>query len=745
MMKVIKRDGRIEEFESKKIYGAIAKAYSSCKSIPTLEEKDRVEIYNITQSIVKKLDKYGDEILIEDIQDEVESALMETNKEVAKHYIIYRNQRSIERQKNSEFFNNVHNKIIGNNNEKSNANVDEDTFSGREKESSGIVLKQIALTRDLDPIVAQAHNDMIVYQHDLDSASSGKHNCLNIDFARLLKNGFKLKNTDIRPAKSYSSACQLYAVIFQLQSQNQFGGCASCHIDYDLAPYVKMSFAKHFKDGLKWIEGMSDEEINVFPNSIGVEEYVEEYPKVHLYATEMLEKEGKQSTEAFYHNLNSLESRQGSQLPFTSINLGRDISAEGRLVNKWILNASLNGVGKYHRTSIFPISIFQYKKGVNARETDPNYDLKQLALKSLSKRIYPNFINCDWSQAHEQEGDIDTIFASMGCRTLVGEDVNGYGYRRVGRGNAIPNTIILPQLGLKYGICTGKRTEADLKGFWEELDRTLLLCEKGLLNRYEIIARQKTKSAPFMYKNGSAVGTDDCKETVEETVKHFSLAVGYIGIAEMCQALFGENHVHNEEVRDFALKVVKHMYDFCKQKTKEHNLNFALYATPAENLCYTAMKKLKEQWGIIPNVTEKDYLTNSHHVPVWEKVTIKEKLDVEAPFCKYPTGGCITYVELESTFMNNLKAVEDIIDYAFMLDIPYLALNFPIDNCLDCGYSSEFESRKCPCCGSTNVEMLRRITGYLSTDYTYFNKGKQQEVQDRAKHSSKYGILDRKE
>lgn len=730
---VIKRDGRIEKFNEVKIHRAILKAYKA--NYVVLRRKEMDEIQEIFERVEKEVEKLSCPN-IEMIQDIVEKEIMNVNKDIAKAYILYRNQRDIERRQRSKFIDDVHKKISGQNNERANANVDEDTFSGKEKESSALVFKEVALLKDLEPEVAQAHRDMLVYQHDLDSASSGKHNCSNIDFQRLFK-GFWLKNTDIRPPKSYSTACQLYAVVFQLQSQNQFGGCASCHIDYDLAPYVKKSFAKHFKDGLRWVENLPLNFIENIEDSIDIDsEFARFYDKAYNYAIAMLEKEGKQATEALYHNLNSLESRQGSQLPFTSINFGRDTSAEGRLVNKWLLNASIDGIGKYHRTSIFPISIFQYKKGVNANETDPNYDLKQLALKSLSKRIYPNFVNCDWSQAHEQEGDIDTMFATMGCRTFVGEDINGLGYRRVGRGNAIPNTIILPQLGLMYGICTGERTKPDLDGFWRGLDNALAICEKGLLNRYDIISHQNVKSAPFMYKNGSVVETDKCEETVEETMKHFSLAVGYIGIAEMCQALFGENHVHSKEARDFALEVVKYMYDFCKRKTVEHHLNFALYATPAENLCYTAMKKLKEQWGIIPKVTEKDYLTNSHHVPVWEKVSIYDKLQIEAPFCKYPTGGCITYVELESTFMNNLKAIEDIIDYAFSLDIPYLAINFPIDTCLDCGTSGEFNKRVCPSCDSINVEMLRRITGYLSTDYSYFNEGKQQEVKDRVKHSS---------
>lgn len=425
-----------------------------------------------------------------------------------------------------------------------------------------------------------------------------------------------------------------------------------------------------------------------------------------------------------------------SQVPFTSINLGRDTSTEGRLVNQWIFEASLNGVGKNHTTSIFPISIFQYKQGCNANPEDPNYDLKKLAIKSLTRRIYPNMCNCDWSEAHETEGDIDTYFSTMGCRTLVGYDINGMGYIRQGRGNAVPNTIILPKLGIEYGICTGKRKTPDLKGFWKAFEQTLLDTEYSLLERFTLICQQSPSAAPFMYDNATAAETDKCKDTVYETMKHFSLAIGYIGIAEMCQALFGKDHADgDEEVYKFALSVVKRINKFAKESTERNKLNFAAYATPAEGLCHKAVKELRKQYGVIKNVTDREYLTNSHHVPVWKKVTIYDKLRLEAPFTKYPTGGCISYVELDSSCMENEDAIEAIIDYAFkQLNIPYLAFNFPIDTCNDCGHQTEMNGI-CPICGSKNIISLRRVTGYITQDYHNFNPGKVKETDDRVKHS----------
>lgn len=734
MRKVIKRDGREVDFDKNKIINAIRKAMKSVGIITMngLETKIADEIHSLNRAIE-----------VEEIQDIIEEKLMASDyKDVAKAYIIYRNERTKNREKKSDLVKKVMVRVNSEIDNHSNANVDEMSFSGREKEASSDIGKTIALDfGGLSNDVANAHKEMLVYQHDLEKAIYGVHNCLNLNFQEIFTNGFHTRNGDVRPPTSFSTACQLVAVAFQCQSQIQFGGVGTIHLDYDLAPFVKLSFYKHFANGLKYIENYPDTAIDSwivkgkeFMRPINDEQF-KLFPKTYEYAIDMLEKEGKQATQALYHNLNTLESRQGSQVPFTSINLGRDTSPEGRLVTKWIMEASIDGIGKHHLTSIFPISIFQYKKGVNADKSDINYDLKQLALKSMSKRIYPNWCNCDWSQAHEDDNNPDTFFSTMGCRTLVSYDRNGLGYIKQGRGNNVPNTIILPKLGIEYGICLGKRSKPDIKGFWKAFEKTLKLCEKGLLERFSIMAKQSPKAAPFMYQNNTIQDARKCKKNVYEALKHNTLAIGYIGIAEMCQALFGKNHAEDKEVHKFALSVVKRINEFAAEASERNDLNFSCYATPAENLCRTALKALRKQYGVIKNVTSHDYLTNSHHVPVWEKVSIKQKLDIEAPFCKYPTGGNITYIELDSTFVKNTKAVEDIIDYAFnTLDIPYLAFNFPIDSCLDCGYQGEFND-KCPECGSKNIQQLRRVTGYLSTDYRNFNDGKRKEVEERVKHS----------
>lgn len=739
LVNVIKRDGRKKSFNKDKIRQATLKAFEEVDGEITSEAKAKAS--EISTYIENTID---DNTNVENIQDIIEEKLMASKrKDVAKAFIIYRNNRSIIRESQSDFMKKVYGKVNATDIENSNANVNEHSFSGREKEASAILSKHMALELGgLSKEVAEAHKNMLVYQHDLDKAVFGFHNCLNLNFQELFTYGFSTRNGDVRPPSSFSTACQLVAVAFQCQSQTQFGGVGTIHLDYDLAPFVKKSWYKYVYDGFKYIaklkvptwEDMSiseKEQWHVYDNRLK-----EVYPDVYEYAVDMLEKEGTQSAQGLFHNLNTLESRQGSQLPFTSINLGRDTSIEGRLVTKWILGASIDGIGKHHLTSIFPISIFQYKTGTNADKEDINYDMKQLALKSMAKRIYPNWANGDWSQAHEDENNPDTFFSTMGCRTLVGYDRHGLGYIRQGRGNNVPNTIILPKLGIEYGICLGKRAKADIDGFWVAFESALMLCEKGLLERYNIIKRQSPEAAPFMYSNNTIQDARNCKDSVENAVKHNTLAIGYIGIAEMCQALFGKNHAQDSEVCDFAVSVVRRINKFASEASERNNLNFSCYATPAEGLCSTSLKALRKQYGIIENVTSHNYLTNSHHVPVWEKISIYDKLRIESRFTKYPTGGCITYVELDSTFVENTKAVEDIIDFAFKeCDIPYLAFNFPIDSCLNCGYQGEMND-KCPQCKSGHIQHLARVTGYLSTDVSNFNDGKKAEVSERVKHST---------
>ena len=446
-----------------------------------------------------------------------------------------------------------------------------------------------------------------------------------------------------------------------------------------------------------------------------------------------------------YHNLNTLQSRSGNQLPFTSINYGTCTLPEGRMVTKALLKGSIEGVGKVRKTAIFPCGIFQCMKGVNRKPGEPNYDLFQLALRSTAQRLYPNYVNVDWSV---NEGfdpkDPKTYVSTMGCRTYNGADINAEPgtnpQTKDGRGNICPVTIVMPTLAMKaketaiakgFGT-TDKDCLDPISAFMELLDKKIHEAKDMLVERYNWIIKQNPSSAKFMYENGVMLGYDG--KTVESAMKHGTLAIGQIGLAETLQILIGKDHT-TEEGMELAKKIEQLFKDRCAQFKKELHLNIGVYYTPAENMCYTSMKKFKKAYGEIPNVSDKKFFTNSIHVPVWKKMSPFEKIDIESQLTGYSNAGCITYVELEGGVKNNLEALEEIVNYAMDKDIPYFAINVPNDTCLDCGYTDEFND-KCPICGSTHIQQLRRVTGYLTGDYkTAFNLGKQQETEMRFKHS----------
>ena len=570
-------------------------------------------------------------------------------------------------------------------------------------------------------------------------------NCLTVPFDKLLAEGFNTRQTDVRPAQSVNTAFQLVAVIFQLQSLQQFGGVSASHLDWTMVPYVRKSFWKHFKDGYKYL--VNEEKPLWFESNGGILpidalEYKDEsYAKVYEYAIDMTTKEVYQAVEGMYHNLNTLQSRSGNQLPFTSINYGTCTSPEGRMVTKAILDVSIKGIGKVHKTPIFPCGIFQCMKGINREPGEPNYDLYQLALESTAKRLYPNYANVDWSgNAGYDRDDPKTYFSTMGCRTANGMDINGFGQLKDGRGNICPVTIIMPTLAMEAtsGIVMSKYLtmedcyNARIEAFMQLLDKKIHEAKDMLIERFDWICSQSPDSAKFMYENRTMEGYVP-EEGIRSALKHGTIVIGQLGLAETLQILIGCDHTE-ERGMELAKKIEQLFKDRCAQFKQEYKLNFGVYYTPAENLCYTAMKKFKDKYGIIPNVSDRDFFTNSMHVPVWKKVSPFEKIDIESQLTGYSSAGCITYVELDGGVKNNTKSLETIVNYAMDHDIPYFAVNVPNDTCLECGYTGEFNDR-CPVCGSTHIQQLRRVTGYLTGDYkTAFNKGKQQEVEMRTKH-----------
>lgn len=427
-------------------------------------------------------------------------------------------------------------------------------------------------------------------------------------------------------------------------------------------------------------------------------------------------------------------------MPFTSINYGTCTLPEGRMIIKALLDVSIKGIGKLHRTSIFPCGIFQCAKGINRKPGDPNYDLFKLALKSTSLRLYPNYANVDWSgNAGYDKNDPKTIFSTMGCRTANGWDINGFGQLKDGRGNICPVTIIMPTLAMEVktknvDLVDGGYVDKqlDVEDFIKLLDQKIHEAKDMLIERFNWICSQNPDSAKFMYENGTMAGYIP-ENGIRSALKHGTLAIGQLGLAETLQILIGCDHTEPRGM-ELAKRIEQLFKDRCAEFKQEYKLNFGVYYTPAENLCYTAMKKFKEKYGEIPNVSDKDFFTNSMHVPVWKNVDPFEKIDIESQLTGYSSAGCITYVELEGSAKHNIEALETIVNYAMDHDIPYFAINVPNDTCMDCGYCDEING-KCPMCGGTNIKRLRRVTGYLSTDYRNFNTGKQEEVEMRTKHT----------
>ena len=738
MKQVKKRDGRIVDFDSSKIINAVLAAFKEVDG--EISDYAKSKAQNIADYIEGYYIEDNDAYIpnIEDIQDLVEKGLMSSKrKDVAKAYVLYREERNKIRSANSKLIKTVKEKIEALDVQNQNANVDEHSFGGRMGEARNELLKDYALNYIVSDMARNNHLNNEIYIHDLDSYAVGMHNCLTVPFDMLLEKGFNTRQTDVRPANSVNTAFQLIAVIFQLQSLQQFGGVSASHLDWTMVPYVRKSFFKHWKDGQKYIEEDENADDLLFQPELSIEDqYYKNYPKVYQYALDKTIREAEQGAEGMYHNLNTLQSRSGNQLPFTSINYGTCTLPEGRIITKALLEGSLNGVGKLHKTPVFPCGIFQLMKGVNRTEGDPNYDLYQLALKSTAKRLYPNYVNVDWStNAGYDKNDPKTYVSTMGCRTYNGADINAEPgtnpQTKDGRGNICPVTIIMPTLAMKV-----KNDANPVAGFMNLLDEKIHEAKDMLIERYNYIISQNPNSANFMYENGLMLGYDG--KTIESAMKHGTLALGQIGLAETLQILIGTDHT-TEEGMKLAKEIEQLFKDRCAEFKKEYKLNIGVYYTPAENLCYTAMKKFKKAYGEIPNVSDKDYFTNSIHVPVWKEISPFDKIDIESQLTGYSNAGCITYVELDGAVKHNLKALETIVNYAMDKDIPYFAINVPNDTCLECGYSDEFND-KCPECGSTHIQQLRRVTGYLTGNYkTAFNLGKQQEVEMRYKHSNKLG------
>lgn len=764
MNKIIiqKRDGSFVPFDKEKIIHAVNSAFIEVDG-QLYEDDTAKDIANDIEIDLIPLMTNDGSASVEHIQDLVEDYLMQSERrDVARAYIRYRYKREVARNGGDEFIKAFSAKINGQDIENQNANVDEMSFGGRVGAGSDLQMKKYALDYCVSNMARRNHENNEIYIHDLSAYAVGMHNCLSVPFDDLLAPGFNTRQTDVRPAGSVNTAFQLVAIIFQLQSLQQFGGVSATHLDWTMVPYVRKSFFKHYlveylkstdefytldlfnmteEELDKWIEDNKQEYLDRWDLSFEDFTFDNEEtldPKFRQASLFETRKEIHQAVEGMYHNLNTLQSRSGNQLPFTSINYGTCTLPEGRMVIKSLLEVSIEGLGRIHKTSIFPCGIFQCMKGINREPGDPNYDLFQLALKSTAKRLYPNYANVDWSgNAGYDINDPRTYFSTMGCRTANGWDVNGLGQQKDGRGNICPVTIILPTIAMEAiesvrdNNLQSHPMTARIDSFMTLLDQKIHEAKDMLLERFEYICAQPAESAKFMYENNLMAGYDG--KTTRSALKHGTLALGQLGLAETLQILIGKDHTTPEGMK-LAKRIEELFKVRCAKFKEEYKLNFGVYYSPAENLCYTAMKKFKEKYGEIPNVSDHDYFTNSIHVPVWHSMSPFKKIDIESQLTGYSSAGCITYVELPSGMHKNTEALEALVNYAMDHDIPYFAINVPNDICLSCGYTDEFNDC-CPMCGSHDIQQLRRVTGYLTGNYkTAFNYGKIKETEARVKH-----------
>ena len=589
-MKVIKRDGRVVEFDKQKIVNAIEKAFIEVEGGT---KESIVAFAQYVADCVKETNKYS--LNVEEIQDIVENTLWDCGyRDVAKAYVIYRNDRTRFRQANSKLSKKIADKLFAKTVENQNANVDEHSFGGRMGAMTSAVTKDYALNNCMSEMAKNNHLNNEIYIHDLDHYPIGDHNCLSVPFDKLLANGFYTRQTDVRPAQSVNTAFQLVAVIFQLQSLQQFGGVSATHLDWTMVPYVRKSFYKYFRDGLKWVDNSSEYVSTRFSKELSVDapQYTTHQGKAYQYAMNMVEKEIYQAVEGLYHNLNTLQSRSGNQLPFTSINYGTCTKPEGRMVTKALLEVSIRGIGKLHKTPVFPCGIFQVMKGVNKEPGTPNYDLYRLALKSTSLRLYPNYANVDWSGNKGYDiNDPRTYFSTMGCRTANGWDINGFGQLKDGRGNICPVTIILPTIAMKAKRTFDKQNERmemhdEQKQLFEYflrcLDTKIHEAKDMLIERFEWICSQSPKSARFMYENGLMEGYVP-EEGIRSALKHGTLALGQLGLSEALQILIGKDQTTDEGMA-FAKQVEQLFKERCAEFKEQYKLNFGVYFTPEHKI-----------------------------------------------------------------------------------------------------------------------------------------------------------------
>ncbi|MFY9175570.1 MAG: anaerobic ribonucleoside triphosphate reductase [Peptococcia bacterium] len=696
-----KRDDRIVPFDDTKITEAI---FAAAKSVGG---EDRQTAMELTIEVLKLLKKKfnGDIFSVEDVQDMVEKVLIEAgHAKTAKAYILYREKRSQVRDARSELMDAV--AEILKETSRDNANVG-NSPSAKVLQISESASKNYYLKRVIPEDEAKAHLEGDIYIHDL-SWYGKTLTCLQIPLDRLLREGFNNGHGYIRPPKGIKTAAALSAIILQSNQNDMHGGQSFAYFDRDLAPYVELEYQKQ--------EKLLRETLERFGHSVSEEE-------LKSLALERTEEEVYQAMEGFIYNLNTMHSRAGAQVPFSSINIGTDTSWAGRMITKNLLLAYEKGLGK-GEAPIFPNVCFKIKEGVNYEEDDPNYDLFKLSMRVACKRLFPNY---SYQDASFNKPYLDEEVAYMGCRTRVMANVNGPEVTN-GRGNLSFTSINLPRLGIV--------AEGDLTKFWQSLDNIMDLTIKQLLTRYDVQKNLQVKDFPFLMGQKLYLDSEDLKATdsIEKAIKHGTLSVGFIGLAECLLALTGKHHGESQEAQALGLAIVSYMRRRCDEATKKHGLNITLLATPAEGLSGKFTDSDRERFGVIPRITDKDWYTNSFHVPVEYEISAFDKIAIEGPYHKYCNAGHISYVELPSAPNHNLEAFEKLVHAMCEADMGYFAINFPVDICKECGFNGVIETELCPKCNSEGqISRVRRITGYLST-LEMFNDSKKAEERNRKAH-----------
>ncbi|MCT4585817.1 MAG: anaerobic ribonucleoside triphosphate reductase [Peptostreptococcaceae bacterium] len=781
--KVKKRDGRIIGFNKEKITRAIFLAASE-----VAKEENKHANYRLAEELTQKVvslinERYKLEIpTVEQIQDCIVKVLIENaHAKTSERYILYRSERSRIRNSKTRLIKAIEQITFldanDSNIKRENANIDGNTAMGTMLQYGSTVSKEFCKSFIIKPKHSLAHDSGDIHIHDMDFLNMGTLTCCQIDLKKLFEGGFSTGHGFLREPQDIMSYAALAAIAIQSNQNDQHGGQSIPFFDYGLAKGVYKTFknqyaqnlfkfvsifddskelhVNEFKELIKEVEEKSNVKLtlDISNDYISIEKEILEnrynldektVKKIQSMTLKEANRETDRKTyqamEAFIHNLNTMHSRAGAQVPFSSVNFGTDTSMEGRLITKNLLLSQEKGLGN-GETPIFPILIFKVKEGINLNTDDPNYDLFKLACRVSAKRLFPNFsfIDAPFNKKYYKEGRPETEATYMGCRTRVLGNVCGDEIV-TGRGNLSFSSINLPRLGIKHGILYNKKT--DLDGFFSDLDSKIDLLIDQLLERFEIQKKKKVKNFPFLMGQGVWLDSDKLswEDSLEDIIKHGTLTIGFIGLAECLKALINEHHGESKDAFDLGYKIIKHMRDRMDKASEEYKLNFSLIATPAEGLSGRFTKLDKKEFGIIEGVTSRDYYTNSFHVPVYYNISAFDKIQKEAPFHELTNAGHITYIELDGNPSSNLEAFESVIRAMKDCGIGYGSINHPLDRDPVCGFNGVIGDT-CPACGRKDnedgikFERIRRITGYLVGTVDRFNDGKLAEVKDRVKHN----------